>query len=69
MLLLAVGTAETRVFVASLSWKGGKPAAQAASGVRSPFQGANGYLGMENPRGENHQQGNTVQTAATKSIR
>lgn len=32
-LLLAVGIVETRVFVASLSWKGGKAAAQAASSV------------------------------------
>lgn len=63
----AAGTAETRVFVALLSGKGGN--AEAASSVRSLFQGANGYLGMENPRGANHRQGNTVQTVAAKSIR
>lgn len=59
-LLLAVGIAETRVFVALLSGEGGKAPSEAASGVRSACQGAYGYLGMENPRGGNHRQGNSA---------
>ncbi|EPY86047.1 hypothetical protein CB1_000331014, partial [Camelus ferus] len=60
-LLLAAGIAETRGFVALLSGKGeGQAPAKAASSVRSVFQGAYGYLGMENPRGENHRQGNSA---------
>lgn len=58
--LLAVGIAEIRVFQALLSRKGKKAPAKGASSVRNLFQRANGYLGMENPRGENHQQGSSA---------
>lgn len=50
------------------SRKGGRSPAQAAHSVRRACQGAYGYLGMENPRGESHQQGDVVQNAATESI-